>query len=336
MKFASLPLALLPLNGFATSTDRNIQVEGYWQNWVDVSWWSEDLPGNCLMGCADPSAFMTKTEPYSSLNYGFVFLTGNPDPDKDSCESASDCPVWDGKGIYAAASSKQGATVVSAGIPSGTAASCSMNEFFGSSSGLVTIAENTRLGRMQPQVDYPKRTKIAFGGWSDWAAIGTTENAETIANLVGKMVLLSFADGVDLDFEHLTPFNTIHGSEFEAFTALVNAIRKEFDTTVTDGWYDAARTQMEWLNCTYNALEDWEKTNANYYPTNMEYMQNILANPVPHLDVSWTTRFNAFVPEDDPFNYLTPNSTIPDEPFETDNEGMKVNGHLQLSSNSII
>jgi len=46
---------------------------------------------------------------------------------------------------------------------------------------------------------------------------------------------------------------------------------------------------------------------------------------VPHLEISWTTRFNAWVPEHDPYNYaLRPlpawalNST-----FETDNEGAK-------------
>ena len=74
-------------------------------------------------------------------------------------------------------------------------------------------------------------------------------------------------------------------------------------------------------NCTYNALEDWEKSGAYFYTTNMQYMTDILANPVPHFDISWTTRFNAFVPQDDPLNYLMPDSPMPNSTFDTDNEG---------------
>ena len=77
-------------------------------------------------------------------------MTTNPDPDKTGCTSASDCPMWDGEGIYIAAKSKQGATVVSDTIPSGTAASCDADSYLGSSPGAVGIAETCRLARMSP------------------------------------------------------------------------------------------------------------------------------------------------------------------------------------------
>ena len=64
---------------------------------------------------------------------------------------------------------------------------------------------------------------------------------------------------------------------------------------VAAGWHDAVRAHRDWLNCTYEALEDWEKSGADYYPTNLAYMDELLANDVPTLEISWTTRFNAFV-----------------------------------------
>ena len=38
--------------------------EQYWENWVNVKWWDNDIPGNCQMGCANPDEFMTATVPY--------------------------------------------------------------------------------------------------------------------------------------------------------------------------------------------------------------------------------------------------------------------------------
>ena len=136
------------------------------------------------------------------------------------------------------------------------------------------------------------------------------------------MVLHSFADGIDLDFEHLSPFDDTFGTEFEAFGALIAGLREEFDTTVAPAWHDTARAHKSWLNCTYNSMESWEQ--SDYYPTNVRYMEDLLNNDVPKLDISWTTRFNAFVPEDDPFNYLMPGITPPNVTFATDNEGTKL------------
>merc|ERR1712100_270003 len=60
----------------------------------------------------------------------------------------------------------------------------------------------------------------------------------------------------------------------------------------------------------YNGLEDWKKQNVkNYYETNFNYLDEEAANPVPYLEISWTTRFNAFLPEGNPWNYLVDGST---------------------------
>jgi len=29
---------------------KNPEVIGYWENWLDVKWWDNAIPGNCLMG----------------------------------------------------------------------------------------------------------------------------------------------------------------------------------------------------------------------------------------------------------------------------------------------
>ena len=82
---------------------------------------------------------MEQLAPYSSLNYGFTFLVETPNPDQVACTTPSTCPLWDGGGIYIAAKSKSGATVVDA---STTAADLTP--------GLVGVGEACRLARMAP------------------------------------------------------------------------------------------------------------------------------------------------------------------------------------------
>lgn len=76
---------------------------GYLENWVDVKWWDNNMPGNCYQGCFEAAPLISKAAPYSSVNYGFSFLTQNPDPDQLDCSGShkgakdAGCPVWDGK-----------------------------------------------------------------------------------------------------------------------------------------------------------------------------------------------------------------------------------------------
>merc|ERR1712176_1744088 len=178
-----------------------------------------------------------------------------------------------------------------------------------------------RMGRMHP--DGPKRVKIVLGGWSDYARIGSAENGVKAAKLYGKFVAHTFADGVDIDMEHLTPYDRA-GDEFDGLVAFIDQLRVEFDD-VAKNWASNAAAKKAAMQSEYNSLEDWKKKNvAHYYETNFKYLDEVAANPVPHLEISWTTRFNAFLPEDDRWNYLYPNSTVPEKNYETDNEGLKI------------
>jgi hypothetical protein len=292
-------------------------VVGYWENWIDVDWWANNIPGNCLMGCAQAAPFMQVTAPYSQINYGFTFLTENPDPKQDTCDnSTAKCPVWDGRGIYAAQAYKNGATVVSAS---------STIDNVDESPALVAIGEVCRLARQGPTG--PKRCSISLGGWSDWARIGNTYNAQKLATLAAKMVFYSFADGIDLDFEHLTEFNWLDDGnnhpEFVAFTTFVAALRQEFNSLTTSEWHSNAKRRYTHLESVYNAMPSWQKSQSPYYPTNLKYLQEIQSNPLPYFSISWTTRFNAFLNKTDPWNYLASNSPRP-PPFATDNEGFLI------------
>merc|ERR1712130_760217 len=104
------------------------------------------IPGNCLMGCAIPQALMSKIQSYSVVNYGFVLLTENPNPDQVNCTGTNTCPEWDGKALYAAKSSKPGAVVLT---PSTTVDTYTP--------ALVSMSEVCRLVRMGPHG--PKRTR---------------------------------------------------------------------------------------------------------------------------------------------------------------------------------
>ena len=94
--------------------------------------------------------------------------------------------------------------------------------------GLTAIAEVVRLGRMHPAG--PKRTKITLGGWSDFARLGSVPNAQKAAALAAKMVQFTFADGIDIDLEHLIDQSKVpvpwHIDEFQAWASFIGNLRK--------------------------------------------------------------------------------------------------------------
>jgi hypothetical protein len=271
------------------------------------------------MGCFKETELLNIMKDYSSLNYGFSLLTQNTDPDQDGCTGyspgktsppAGPCPEWDGNNIYLAKASKQDAIAVNMGTTIDKP-----------TSSIVAITEAVRMGRMHP--DGPKRVKIVLGGWSDYARIGSVANGEKLAKIMGKFVAHTFADGVDLDLEHLTPYDRM-GDEFDGLVAFINAMRGELDS-VASNWASNAAAKKAAMQSEYDSLEDWKKSNVkNYYETNFKYLDEVAANPVPYLEISWTTRFNAFLPDDNPWNYLKDGCPIPEQNYETDNEGKKL------------
>merc|ERR1719238_2503963 len=254
---------------------------------------------------------------YTALNYGFSFLTKNPDPDQDGCVEdgaksppAGPCPEWDGENIYLAKAGKQDSVAVHSGTTIDKP-----------TSSIIAITEAVRMGRMHP--DGPKRVKIVLGGWSDYARLASAEKGSAAAKLMAKFVAHTFADGVDIDMEHLTPYDRA-GDEFKGFAAFVNTLRTELDQVATE-WASNAAKKKAAMQAEYSGLEDWKKQNVKqYYETNFNYLDEVASNPVPYLEISWTTRFNAFLPDGNPWNYLTPDSEIPEKNYETDNEGKKL------------
>lgn len=100
---------------------------------------------------------------------------------------------------------------------------------------VVSTSEFCRLARQFPSG--PKRCLIALGGWSDWARIGSTKNAQKLAQLAAKLVLHTFADGIDLDFEHLSEYERSYGAgEIQAYTELANGIRTNLDAITPAEW----------------------------------------------------------------------------------------------------
>jgi len=292
-----------------------VELLGYLENWGPaIKWWDENMPGNCLMGCFKNDELLNIMKSYTALNYGFSFLTKNPDPDQDGCVEAGaksppagPCPEWDGENIYLAKAGKQDAVAVNSGTTIDKP-----------TSSIIAVTEVVRMGRMHP--DGPKRVKIVLGGWSDYARLASAEKGAAAAKLMAKFVAHTFADGVDMDMEHLTPYATM-GKEYEGFTSFVTTLRQELDS-VAKNWVSTAQAKKAGLQSWYNSMEDWKKKNVQqYYQTTLNYLDEVAANAVPHLEISWCTRFNAFLPEDNHWNYLYPDSIVPNSTYATDNEG---------------
>jgi len=268
------------------------------------------------MGCIKYGRFLAGVAPYSTINYGFALLTKAPNASQVGCGSkdpAGPCPVWDGQNIYLAAASKEHSVAVNSAT--------NINSVTPS---ITSIADVVRLAKMHPTG--PKRTKITLGGWSDYARIGSAANGVKAANLMAKLVAYSFADGVDIDMEHLTPYAR-YNDEFGGLIAFITELRTRFDA-YEKNWQSNANARIKALQAQYKQKCGTKCANAAryWYISNINHLKEVALMPAPHLEISWTTRFNAFLPSSnltDRFNYLTEDSAHPNEAFvfETDNEG---------------
>lgn len=288
---------------------------GWYENWgPDISWWNTNYPYNCAMGCVKPGKYLNEIAPYSSLNYGFALLGAHPDAAQVGCGSKGDagpCPTWDGKNIYLADSSKDDSIAVNSQTNINTV-----------TSGIIGVADAVRLAKMHP--DGPKRMKITIGGWSDYARIGNAANGVKAANLMAKLVAYTFADGVDIDMEHLTPY-TRYSDEFGGLIAFITQLRNQFAIHEAN-WADTAQKRIAALESQLKNGGSFTNAKKTWYRTNINHLKEVKALPAPHLEISWTTRFNAFVPSldyPDRFNYFKHEGGFPDAnfTFETDNEG---------------
>merc|ERR1712139_632665 len=120
-----------------------------------------------------------------------------------------------------------------------------------------------------------------------------------------------------------TPYSA-YDDEFGALIAFITQLRQEFGEVSKD-WVKNANERKTKLAAQFAKLAPWQKKSiAPFFKTTMNYLGEVAANEPPHLEISWTTRFNAFLPPDNVWNYLLPDSPKPNVTFETDNEGMKL------------
>ena len=340
---------------------------GYLENWNDVVWWDNGIPHNCLQGCFQAKKMLNATAPYSAINYGFIFFTNKPSADQHNCQATKNltqaqvCPAWDGKALYMSKKSKDGSHAIDA-----------ETTLDNMTAGLVAIAETVRLGRMHPAG--PKRVKIAVGGWSDYSRFGSAKGAKAAAALAAKAVQYTFADGIDIDLEHMTDIASIpvqgEGNEYGYLAAFIQALRAELDD-VAIHWRGTAKARKAALQRQFAEMDEWsQEAFGAYVNTSLQYIDEVAnpnpnpncnrnrnrspnpnphphshpnpnqvaSNPVPHLEISWTTRFNAFVPDHDSFNYVKKwirgqpkkNSA----PYGSDNEGTRLWPATVLTSSS--
>jgi len=227
---------------------------------------------------------------------------------------AGSCPIWDGQNIYLADASKEGSVAVNGNT--------NINAV---SPSIISIADVVRVAKMHPSG--PKRTKITLGGWSDYARLGSAANAVKAAKLMGKLVAYTFADGVDIDMEHLTPYAR-YNDEFGALIAFITQLRQEFNNHAAN-WNKNALARVSALKTQLKNCASCPKWKRIWYNTNINHLKEVATMPPPNLEISWTTRFNAFLPCDnctdvnERFNYLLPDGAFPNASFvfETDNEG---------------
>jgi len=90
-------------------------------------------------------------------------------------------------------------------------------------------------------------------------------------------------------------------------------------------WKASAQARLEALTDEYEALPLESQTQMRaFYDNQRNYMREVAENVPERLELSWTTRFNAFVPNDDAYNYITDDSAKPTNACSTDNEGKHV------------
>merc|ERR1711865_855953 len=108
---------------------------------------------------------------------------------------------------------------------------------------IIAIAEVVRMAKMHPSG--PKRVQITLGGWSDFARMGDAANGRKAAKLMAK------------------------------FCAFVTELRTQLDQVQVD-WVETAQKRMIAMNNTYNALENWKKTNVKqFYESSIRFLGEV-------------------------------------------------------------
>jgi len=315
-----------------------LQVTGYFENWYNVEWYNGDIPGKCYTGCLKEEEIKPLLPPYTTINYSFVLTSAFLDYDQGSCEScllynsgtetaggALDvcCPAFGNEGFRFYNARYKGAGLENGGrgepsivvdwrdLENDPVLNADADQTTGGrGQGVLYITDFCRIVK-----ESGKKCLVALGGWSDWTRVADNDRADKIARLAAELVLWTFADGLDIDFEHLYEFDKIWPGEFDAFSHMVNRMRFYLDTYVKEKWQSAIDARLEFVR----------SSGGEYLNKHRNYMQGLKAMPTPeNFVLSFTTRFNGFVDPEDPFNYRKPGTYTPSEHFSSDDEARKV------------
>merc|ERR1711957_740260 len=73
--------------------------------------------------------------------------------------------------------------------------------------------------------------------------------------------------------------------------AFITTMREEFKS-VSDNWSKTANARISALQSQSKAAKN--AAQRNWYTVNINHLKEVAAMPAPHLEISWTTRFNNF------------------------------------------
>lgn len=297
---------------------------GYWESWKNVNLWNY-YPNMCVdYVCPNVSLFLQYTAPYTTVFYAFNLLSNNwysgYDPDKycskyNQCGGAA-CPFcsetennWGDQQFRVVPACRQMGQV---GITMMTTTSARSP-----TNALNVFREIGRLLHQHP--DGPKQFFVSFGGWSDCITFPLNDDdLTTLANMMADFVIYSFADGIDLDFEHFsiqangdTPWNPEHRQkQLGQFARLIQKIKDRFDALTDEKWFQILQDTNAWLDSSA-ATND----NTPYYLSTKVYLQDLCTHKQrPPFQIVYTPRFNAFVQKSTTLGFR--------DNFVTDGEGL--------------
>ena len=74
------------------------------------------------------------------------------------------------------------------------------------------------------------------------------------------------------------------------------------------------------MNKTYASMENWKKANVKNY-SEIYFKMRWCQTQSQNFRSAGQLASNAFLPEDNPWNYLTPETPNPEKSYESDNQG---------------
>merc|ERR1711939_939651 len=101
-----------------------------------------------------------------------------------------------------------------------------------------------------------------------------------VGKLMGKLVAYTFADGVDIDMEHLTPYSGMD-DEFGALISFITTLRNELND-VTKNWAANAKARSSALEAQFAKLAPWQKGSiAGWFNTQTKCLAEVATNDPP-------------------------------------------------------